>query len=149
MIENEYIARSKEQEVSQAEEAEKATKKKEKKKASKVVKPMSGISKTLAQIINGEFLTKEFVLKNLGFIFFILVLLLLAVGKGYYGKQLTKDVEATQRELDELMADYVEAKAKLEEETAREKLVNELNKDGLKETVNPTKVIRIKGQNEQ
>lgn len=95
------------------------------------------------QILNGDFLTKEFMLNNLNFIFFVIFLLILMVAKGYYGKQLAADVVKTQRELDEITADYFAAKAKLEEDTRRTKLVEELESTGLKETVNPTKVIRV------
>ena len=98
----------------------------------------------LTQILNGDFLTREFVLNNLSFIFFIIFLLLVLVGKGYYGKELSQDINKTQKELDEVTAEYVEAKAKLEEDTRRQVLVEKLESRGLKETVNPTKVIRIK-----
>jgi len=103
-------------------------------------------SRAFNQILNGDFLTKEFVINNLNYIFFVIFLLLLVVAKGYYGKQLTKDVDATQREVDEITAEYVEAKAKLEEVTRRQVLVEELGPKGLKETVNPTKVIRLKNE---
>ena len=59
-------------------------------------------------------------------------------------KQLSKDADKSQTELNELTANYIEAKAKLEEETRRYKLKKKLEKKGLHETVNPTKVIRIK-----
>lgn len=113
--------------------------KKKKKSPEKQARPNAFV-----QILNGEFLTKEFVLNNLNFIFFIIFLLLLLVGKGYYGKQLSKDADKAQTELNELTANYIEAKAKLEEETRRYKLIKKLGKKGLNETVNPTKVIRIK-----
>ena len=71
-------------------------------------------------------------------------LLLLLVGKSHYAKQLTKDVQRTQKELDEATSDYFEAKAQLEEKTRRAELIEKLDKTGLKETVNPTKVIRLK-----
>ena len=126
-----------------AEEEKKAAKSKEKKKSSK------NASNSFVQILNGDFLNKEFVLNNLSFIFYILFLLLLLVGKGYYGKQLAKDTDKAQDELNELSADYLEVKAKLEEETRREKLIEKLGDRGLIETINPTKVIRIKkGQEE-
>jgi hypothetical protein len=96
------------------------------------------------QILNGEFLTREFFLNNFGFIFYLIFLLLLVVAKGYYGKQLTQDVDKTQKELDELTADYIQAKTQLEEDTRRYKLVTKLGKLGLKESENETKVIRLK-----
>lgn len=105
-------------------------------------------SRAITQILNGEFLTKEFVLNNLNFIFFVIFLLLLIVAKGYYGKQLIDDANKAQKELDEINAEYVEVKAKLEEDTRRQLLIDKLESRGLKETVNPTKVIRIKKKTE-
>ncbi len=96
-------------------------------------------------ILNGEFLTKGFVLDNLGFIFFLIFLLLILVSKGYYGKQLSKDINQAQRDVDQITADYVEAKAKVEEEGLRYKLVEKLD-SSLRENENETKVIRIKKQ---
>lgn len=99
------------------------------------------------QILNGEFLVKDYVLNNLSFIFFFIFLLILTVAKGYYAKQLVKDIDQSQKQLDATVAEYVENKAKLEEETRRIKLVEKLGPKGLKETTNPAKVIRIKKEN--
>ena len=119
--------------------------KREKVKKEKIAarKPKSNKPNAFVQILNGDFLTKEFMLNNLNYIFFVIFLLILMVAKGYYGKQLASDVVKTQREMDEITADYFAAKAKLEEDTRRTKLVEQLESTGLKETVNPTKVIRI------
>ncbi len=125
-----------------------AAKPKEEKK--KVLKPKvkKGPS-TFTQILNGDFLTREFFLNNLTYIFFFIFLLLLIVGKGYYGKELSQDINQTQKDLDEMTADFVEAKAKLEEETRRYKLREKLEPRGLKETTNQTKVIRLKQKNDE
>ncbi|MNK22622.1 hypothetical protein D3C87_409010 [compost metagenome] len=98
----------------------------------------------LIQVLNGEILTRDFVLNNLTFIFFILFLLMLMVAKGYYGKQLQKDITDLQADVDAKTAEYIENKARLEESTSRYRLVQALEKRGLKETVNPAKVIRLK-----
>lgn len=135
-MENEFIDRA----MQDAKETEAKKKAASRKKSSK--KKSKGPS-TFVQILNGDFLTKEFMLNNLNFIFFIMFLLLLIVGKGYYGKKLSADVQRTQRELDEATSDYFEAKASLEEKTRRTELVEKLKDTGLKETVNPTKVIRV------
>lgn len=135
MAENEYIDKEK---------AEAESKKAEQKERKSIPKPKSSKPNAFTQILNGDFLTREFVLNNLNFIFFIILLLLLIVGKGYYGKQLSKDVDTTQKELDEMTADYIEAKATMEERTRRYRLVEKLGPSGLKETVNSTKVIRLK-----
>lgn len=151
MTDNEFIDRAQLDEQRAAEEREqlkKAAKKRKKldkaeaKAKSKKVAPSK--PNALVQILNGDFLSKEFILNNLNFIFFVILLLLLVVAKGYYGKQLSADVQNTQKELDVITAEYFEAKAKLEEDTRRHVLVEKLQSSGLKETVNPTKVIRIK-----
>jgi len=110
-----------------------------KKKPERVSRP-----NLLVQVLNGEILTRDFVVNNLTFIFFILLLLLLMVSKGYYGKQLQKDINDRQEELDAQTAEYIENKARLEELTTRYRLKRVLEKKGLKESVNPVKVIRIK-----
>lgn len=137
-MDNEYIDK---QEVD-AQKALEAAKKKEKKK--RVQQKVEKKPSAFVQILNGDFLTKEFMINNLGFIFFIMLLLLLIVSKGYYGKKLSDDVNKTQLELNELTSDHFEAKTRLEEETQRVRLVDELAPRGLKETENPTKVIRVK-----
>lgn len=136
-MDNEFLDRAQLDEQD-ATEKKKVKKKQAKKKAARERKPNAFV-----QILNGDFFTREFMIGNLNFIFFIMLLLLLVVGKGYYGKQLTKDVNSTREQLDEATSDYFEVKTRLEEETERTRLIEELKSDGLKETVNPTKVIRI------
>lgn len=95
------------------------------------------------EIVSGEFLLKDFVFSNIPFILFIIFLGLLIVSKGYYAKQLIQDINQTQKQLDAVTTDYVESKARLEEETTRGNLLEDLSETGLKETTNPVKVIRI------
>lgn len=122
---------------------------------SKAEKSSSGTEKSakrgkdanaLTQILNGEFLTKSFVLNNLPYIFFIILLLIVFVAKGYYVKQLNGDIKINEEELNQNAADFIEVKTKLEEETKRYKLLEKLEDRQLKESLNATKVIRIKKQ---
>jgi len=101
-------------------------------------------SSAFAQILNGDFLTREFVLNNLNYIFFIMLLLLILISKGYYGKQINKGIDNAQRNLDQHAAEYIEAKARLELVTRRYRMAKRLESRELKETKNATKVIRIK-----
>ncbi|MDX1652829.1 MAG: FtsL-like putative cell division protein [Brumimicrobium sp.] len=117
---------------------------KQAKKKSRLGKAARKQSQTFVQIMNGDFLTKDFFLNNLTYIFFVVFLLILMVSKGYYVNQLSGDISKTEEELSEITADFVETKAKLEERTRRTELIEKLNPLGLRETVNPTKVIRKK-----
>lgn len=137
-MQNEFIDKD-ELAALKAKASEKETKRKKSKK-----KKNSTANKSLVQILNGDFLSKEFMLNNLNFIFFVMGLLLLTIAKGYYGDQLSKDVVKSEKELNQATAEYFESRAKLEENTRRHVLVEKLEGTGLKETVNPTKVIRIK-----
>lgn len=119
--------------VVEEEKATKATKSKKDKKK----------SITVAEVISGDFLTKDFVMSNIPYLLFIIFLGLLIVSKGYYVKQLEQTINQTQKQLDAVTTDFVESKAKLEEETTRGNLVKRLEGSGLKETTNPVKVIRI------
>lgn len=127
----------------------KAARKKEKKeiakKANKTSAPQRKQRKPNAfiQILNGDFLNKEFMLENFNFIFFILFLLMLIVSKGYYGKQLISEVNDNEKTLEDISSDYIEKKARLQEETKRASLNSSLEGSGLRQTQNPTKVIRI------
>ena len=142
-MDNEFVDRS------QLEEKEAAETKKKRQVAERARKIREKRPNAFVQILNGEFFTREFVVKNLAFFFFVMFLLLLTVSKGYYGKRLSKDVTQRQEELDELTSDYFEAKARLEQETGRTTLVEQLESRGLKETVNPTKVIRVRKGDEE
>jgi hypothetical protein len=136
MSDNDYIAYSEEEKSTTNQSKVDSTKDSKKERSVK--------TSALTQILNGDFLTREFVLNNLNFIFFVILLLLLVVGKGYYGKQLSDDINAAQQEVDQNAAEYIESKAKLETVTRRYKLVEKLEKRPLKETQNATKVIRVK-----
>ncbi|MBI2258883.1 MAG: hypothetical protein HYU67_08295 [Flavobacteriia bacterium] len=104
----------------------------------------SGQSLLILQFINGDILRKDIVVNNLPFIFFLIFLCVLLVSKVYYGKQLTQELDVSQKKLNAISAEYIESKARLEEKTKRYELVKTLNPLGLKETTKPVKVIRIK-----
>ena len=136
-MDNEYI----DKENAAAQESEAAEKKKQREPKTKKVRKTASV---LVQILNGEILTKDVVLNNLGYIFFCIFLLIILVAKGYYGKQLTQDIDTSFKKLDATTAEYVESKAQLEEKTKRFELVKELEPRGLKETTKPAKVIRVR-----
>ena len=105
-----------------------------------------------SQILNGEFLTKDFVLNNLGYILFFFFLLFILVAKGYYGKSLLKDIQEHRKIINQNTANYIEVKTMLEEKTMRNKMTECLAPLQLKEAENAIKVIKsneIKTVNEK
>ena len=99
------------------------------------------------QILNGEFMKKEFYINNLLFFFFLFGLIFLTVAKQYFVNDLVKTTEKKQKSVDQMTSDFVSLKTRLEEETERISLTEKLEANGLKESVKPTKVIRIKENN--
>lgn len=136
MKSNDYIENNREETIKPKKEKTKRKRSEREKKA----------SKNVSQIMSGEFLTKDFVVNNLNFIFFVLFLLILTVSKGYYVRQLSQNIRAEEKSLQDITADYVGTKAKLEKMTRRSEMVKKLAPMGLTETLNPTKVIRIKSK---
>ncbi len=139
-MENEFVTRD-ERPVINQELPQKSTKKVKKKVGKK-----SG--NMLIQILNGNFLLKDFVVNNLSFVFFLFLLLILLISKGYYSKDVTKKIVETQLEVDAKTTEYYDKKARLEFVTRREVLVKKLNPLGIYETTKPPKVIRIKKEEE-
>tara|TARA_Y100000385_G_scaffold287742_1_gene352631 strand:- start:313 stop:726 length:414 start_codon:yes stop_codon:yes gene_type:complete len=123
-------------------EGDGAQKKSSKKSPNKGSKKKLKNSRSVTMIFNGEFLTKDFVLNNLPFIFFLILLMILSVGKGYYSKKLKKDEDGAKEILHQLRADLVELNARFEEESLRYRLIDRVD-SGLVETLNATKVIRV------
>ena len=123
-------------------EGEGTQKKSSKKTKKKSSEKKSKNSRSVAMIFNGEFLTKDFVLNNLPFIFFLILLMILSVGKGYYSKKLKKEEDGAKESLHQLRADLVELNARFEEESLRYRLIDRVD-SGLVETLNATKVIRV------
>jgi hypothetical protein len=139
-MENEFITRDERPVVNQ--ELPQKSNKKVKKKGGKKSGNM------LIQILNGNFLLKDFVVNNLSFVFFVFLLLILLISKGYYSKDVTKKIVETQLEVDAKTTEYYDKKARLEFVTRREVLVKKLNPLGIYETTKPPKVIRIKKEEE-
>ena len=119
----------------------------EKPSSSKSTKSKKGSA--FSQILNGEFLSKDFVLNNLTYILFIFFLLFILVAKGYYGKSVLKEIQETRREVDQNTAEYIEIKTMLEERTRRYKMVDRLKKRQLLESENAIKVIKSNEMNKQ
>lgn len=105
-------------------------------------KPKAKKQSALMIILNGDFLTKDFVLNNLAYILFLFLLLFILVAKGYYGKSLVKKVQETRTDLDQNTADYIETKTLFEERTRRYKMVERLKKKNLVESENAIQVIK-------
>ena len=70
------------------------------------------------------------------------------MAKGYYVKQVKDEIRSTQVEINQNAADFLEVKTIFETETRRQNLVDRLQERQLKESLNATRVIRLKPSSE-
>ena len=113
------------------------------KKTSKKKKKVSGAGKAFRQVLNGEVLTKSFIVNNLLFIFFIGGLLVLLISKGYYSRQLSSQSNKVQKEIDEINSKLVSNKVRFNDLTDRVNMTEKLNERKLSESESGIEVIRI------
>jgi len=84
----------------------KEEKPKKKKEAGKV-------SKSLANIFSGNFLSKDNVVGLLPFIFFLTFLGILYIANGYYAEKIVRDLHKTGNDVKELRSEYITIKSDL------------------------------------
>lgn len=121
--------------------AEQKTKKRAKKSREKKVS--GSAMKMMREVLNGEVLTKSFIVNNLVFLFFIGGLLVLLISKGYYSRQLSNDIDRTQKEIGEVNSRLVSNKIKFNDLTDRVNMTERLGERELSESESGVKVIRV------
>lgn len=85
--------------------------KKEKKPKKK--KEASKVSKSLANIFSGNFLSKDSVVGLLPFIFFLTFIGILYIANGYYAEKIVRDLHKIGNEVKELRSEYITIKSDL------------------------------------
>jgi hypothetical protein len=139
MNSNEYIDQEA-AELKNAEEAKKATKKKVRKKKSSA---RNG-GRLVVSIMNGEFLSKDWFVRNLPFTFFIGFLMVVLIGWGYYAESMTRKEVELQEELSELNSEYFTLSSEYITKRGRQQIKERLAGTGLEESRVSPKKIRVR-----
>lgn len=140
MSSNEYID-PEELEAAAAAESVEQTKSKSR-KPKKEGKKSGG--RLVVQILNGEFLSKDWFIKNLPFTFYIGFLLVVLIGWGYYGETMTKKEVQMQEELSELNSEYFTLSSEYITIRGRQQIKDRLAGTGLEESRTTPKKIKVK-----
>jgi len=111
------------------------TSKKSKKKKSK---------KSLVKVLNGEFLSRDELVKNLPFISFIGLLLVILIGWGYYTETVGKAESNLEKDLGELNSEYFTLGSEFNRLSRQTQVADRLKETGLNESVSPPKKLKIK-----
>ena len=141
MSSNEYI----DQETADQLKAEEEVKSKKKKLRSKKAasKTREG-GRLFMQIMNGEFLTKDWFIKNLPFTFYVGFLLVVLISWGYYAESMTRKEVELQEELSELNSEYFTLSSEYITKRGRQEIKEKLNGTGLMESRVSPKKIRVR-----
>lgn len=127
-----------------AEDAIKAVKSKKKGSRKKSRRKNRRSAKVVAQIMNGEFLSKENFVNNLPFVFFLGFLLVVLIGWGYYAETTTRREVALERELGELNSEYFTLGSKYNTMRGRRQVAEKLKGSGVKESLTSPRKIKVK-----
>lgn len=116
---------------------------KEKKEAGKV-------SKSLASVFSGNFLSSDNVVGFLPFIFFLTFLGILYIANGYYAQQTVRDLQVVGNELKALRSEYITIKSDLNYSSKQSQVAQATKPFGIMEsTVPPTKIVVSKEEIEK
>lgn len=137
---NEFIDND---ELEKLNEAAKDSPKKKTRRKSKSTDERISESKTLNQLMNGDFLTKKYVVDNFPFMAFIGFLIVILIAKGYYMNELNNKIEKSKMELGEINAQKVTFGSELHLKKRRKNMLERLGPVGLKESSVPPKKIEI------
>jgi len=104
------------------------------------------LAKPIQNILEGEFLSKESVVKNLPFLVFLAFIAIVYIANTYYAEKTFKEIEATRLELKELRYRYITSKSNLMFLSKQTEVSKRVQLLGLKETTVPPYKIFYAGQ---
>lgn len=97
--------------------------------------------RALISVLNGSFLTRENVLRNMPFILFCAALMITYIAYGYQTERIVRDLNTTDSELKELRSEYITVRASLEKKEQQSQVAAGISDLGLHESrVPPVKL---------
>lgn len=100
------------------------------------------VSKSLASVFSGNFLSSDNVVRQLPFIFFLTFLGILYIANGYYAQRTVRELQKVNDELKALRSEYITIKSDLNYNSKQSQVAQATEPYGIKEsTVPPTKIV--------
>ena len=105
-------------------------------------KEAGAVSKSLANIFSGNFLSKDNVVGLLPFIFFLTFLGILYIANGYYAERIVRDLHKTGNDVKELRSEYITIKSDLNFKSKQSQVAQATESLEIYEsTTPPTKIV--------
>lgn len=102
-----------------------------------------GFAYGLNSLLNGRFLVRDYVIANLGFVFFLVGVMVAYIAYGYYAESNTKELVKTEVSLRESKAANLELRSRLQRLKQRSRVAESIRELGLIESVGPPRVIHV------
>ena len=108
----------------------------------KVKREASKVSRSLANIFSGNFLSKDNVVSFLPFIFFMTFMGILYIANGYYAEKVVRDLHKTGNDVKELRSEYITIKSELNYKSKQSQVAQATEAIEVYEsTIPPTKIV--------
>ncbi|MFM1930828.1 MAG: hypothetical protein RL226_131 [Bacteroidota bacterium] len=104
-------------------------------------------SHLVTALLNGEFLTRDGMIKHMPYILFLVALFLLYIFMGYQFELIERRKVQTKRHLEELSAEYKTLKSELESRKQQSNVARDIASLGLIEPLSPPPVIEVDPKN--
>lgn len=101
------------------------------------MKKQRKIGKPIHDLLEGDFLSKQGVVRNLPFLFFLAVIAIIYIANTYYAEKTFKEIERTTSELKELRYQYITTKSSLMYQSKQVEVGKQAEILGLRETLVP------------
>ncbi|HLV53328.1 MAG TPA: FtsL-like putative cell division protein [Cryomorphaceae bacterium] len=111
-------------------------------------KRKKGFAHGFNSVLNGRFLVRDYVIANLGFVFYLVGIMVAYIAYGYYSESNNKELVKTEMELRDIKAANLEMRSRLQQLKQRSRVAESIRDLGLVESRTPPKVIRVSPKNE-
>jgi hypothetical protein len=102
--------------------------------------------KVVQDFLGGDYLSKEEVVTNIPFVFYVALLAMIYIGNTYYTEKKFRTIEQTKTELKELRYQYITTKSNLMFMGRQSEISKRAVQLGLKESLMPPYKIRYQGE---
>lgn len=103
----------------------------------------SKTNRVIADIIGGDVFSKDGFVNLFPFFLYVVLLLMLYITNIYIAEDVSRDIEKTNRKVEDLHVEYVYLKSEITKITKQSNMVNMLKDRGIKESVEPLRKIVV------
>ena len=107
------------------------------------------LRRSIVDVLNGNFLTKDDVLFHLPYLLFLCLLALIYIANGYVAEDTVRKLNKVGREVKEFRSEYITTKSELMYKSKQSELAEFIERKGLglKESFEPPKKIVVESEN--